>query len=159
LSRGRGVPAGAVIFFALLAATLAIAVLVIRARTPDLVLEVLKPEKSIDFSPDAVEGRHLARFTFFVRRSDDAARVTIVDSHEDVVKTLDQSVSLESDEPVTYAWDGTTDAGALAKPGRYRLGVELPDADREMVWPIRVTLHEGEDELSAAHRGKPGASN
>lgn len=156
MSQVRGVPAGAVLFFALLAATLAISVLVIRARTPDLVLEVLVPEESLAFSPDAAEGPQEARFTFFVRRPDDDARVTIVDSHEDVVKTLADSVPLAADETVTYAWDGTTDAGDSAEPGRYRLGVELPDSDRQMVWPIRVTLYDGEVEPAWGGRGEPG---
>ena len=104
------------------------------------------------------EGPREAEFTFFVRRADDDARVTIVDSHEDVVRTLDDSVALAADEPVTYCWDGTTDAGELAEPGRYRLGVELPDSDREPVWPIRVTLFEGAVEPDGNGRGEPGDS-
>ena len=142
---GRGRPSlGAALFFALLAATLAVSVRVVRARTPALVLEVLEPDRGgFAFSPGAPEGRSQVRFTFFVRRSDADARVTVVDPHEDVVKTLDDSVALSADEPVSYVWDGTTDGGEIADPGRYRLGVELPDSDREMVWPIRVTLNVG----------------
>ncbi len=144
MSRVRGLPAGVVLFFALLAATVAVAVLVVRARTPDLVLEVLVPQENVTFSPNAAEGPRDATFTFFVRRADEDARVTVVDSQEDVVRTLDDSVALAEGEAVTYRWDGSTDAGPAAPPGRYRLGVELPDSDREMVWPRRVTLDDGE---------------
>ena len=39
-----------------------------------------------------------------------------------------------------YVWDGRGDDGEPAvPPGRYRLLVELPSEDREMVWPRRIT--------------------
>ena len=66
-----------------------------------------------------------ARITFFVRESDDHARVAIVDRSEDVVRTLDPDVELTEGEEVTYEWDRSTDAGGRARPGRYRLLVEL----------------------------------
>ena len=125
-------PLGVALFFALLAATLIAAVLVVRARTPDLVLEVRH-------QPELLTGED-ARITFFVRESDDHARVAIVDGHEDVVRTLDADVELSADEEVTYEWDRSTDDGGVAPPGRYRLLVELPSEDREMVWPRRMTL-------------------
>lgn len=139
----RRVSPGAVVFFVLLTATLAVAVLTVRARTPDLVLEVLSPGRNFTFAPGGEEEPRSARIEFFVRRSDPAAKVTIVDSEEDAVRTLDPSVALEADEVVTYVWDGFLDSGAPAPPGRYRLGVELPDSDRQMVWPIRITLEQG----------------
>ena len=129
------VSAGAVLFFALLAAALVAAVLVVRARTPDLVLEVTS-QPSLIVDDDA-------RITFFVRESDDHARVAIVDLNEDVVRTLDPDVELTEGEEVTYDWDRSTDAGSRAPPGRYRLLVELPSEDREMVWPRRMTLATG----------------
>ena len=79
-----------------------------------------------------------ARMTFFVRESDDNASVAIVDRHEQLVRTLDASVALDAGEPVTYAWDGRTEAGAVVAPGRYRLEVELPDQRRKMIWPRRI---------------------
>jgi hypothetical protein len=57
-----------------------------------------------------------------------------------VVRTLDTGVELTAGDEVSYAWDGRTDSGGFAPSGRYRLLVELPDADREMVWPRRITL-------------------
>jgi hypothetical protein len=132
---------GAGIFFALLAVALAVAVLVVRERNPDLALEVtsglLQPQT---LAPDAAAGPDDVEFTFFVREDEEEALVAIVDSQEDIVRTLDSDVELTADQEVAYAWDGRTDSGDLAPPGRYRLLVELPDADREMVWPRRITL-------------------
>ena len=129
------VSAGAVLFFALLTAALVAGVLVVRARTPDLVLEVTS-QPSLIVDDDA-------RITFFARESDDHARVAIVDRNEDVVRTLDPDVGLTEGEEVTYEWDRSTDAGGRAPPGRYRLFVELPSENREMVWPRRITLATG----------------
>jgi hypothetical protein len=132
---------GAALFFCALVATMVGAVLVVRARTPDLVLEVTdpKPSESAEFSPEGPPPNEVP-ITFFVRESDGHALVGIVDSHENLVRTLDGDVALTKHEPVTYTWDGHTDAGALAPPARYRLLVELPSEDREMVWPRRITV-------------------
>ena len=140
----------AALFFSLLIATTAVAVLVVRARTPDLVLEVTKQcpppapadNCSPEFDPDGKPLAHEMELVFFVRESDAHALVRIVDSHEDTVRTLDPDVALESGEEVTYVWDGSTDAGTPAPPGRYRLGVELPGHDRDMIWPRRIFLAE-----------------
>jgi hypothetical protein len=92
------------------------------------------------FSPDAADGPSTARLDFFVRESDPEARVAIVDSGENVVRTLDDSVALDAGERVTYEWDGRDDAGAFVSEGRYRLRVDLPAHDREMVWPRRLVF-------------------
>lgn len=138
----RAVSLSTALFFALLAATLVTAILVVRARTPDLVLEVLEPPASenVAFSPIGGLPPHQIQITFFVREADDAARVAIVDAGEQVVRTLDASVALEERERVTYVWDGRNDDGDFVVPGRYRLRVDLPDGDREMIWPRRFTV-------------------
>jgi hypothetical protein len=123
---------GAALFFALLALTVVLAVLVVRARTPDLMLEVTH-------QPSTLTGNE-ARISFFVREGDEHARVAIVDGHEDTVRTLDSDVELAAGEEITYEWDRSTDAGTPAPPGRYRLEVALPSQDREMIWPRRITL-------------------
>jgi hypothetical protein len=141
LSSGARVSLGTAAFFALLGATLVVAVLVVRARTPDLVLEVISFEPSTrTIAPGPAAGPDTVRMTFFVREPDPAATVTIVDSRERTVRVLDSQRPLEVDETVSYVWDGRTNSGELAAPGRYRLGVELPRSDREMVWPDRITL-------------------
>jgi hypothetical protein len=139
LSARAGLGAG--LFFALLVATLVCAVLVVRARSPDLVLEVteIEPQGRV-IAPDQGQEPDAAEFHFFVRESDPAARVEIVDSHEDAVAVLDSQVALEADEETSYTWNGLGDAGAPVPSGRYRLRVVLPERDREMVWPQRVTV-------------------
>ena len=136
MTRLRRVPLGAVLFLTLLVAAVVTAVVVVRARTPDLVLEVTHPRKG---GPTTLSGSEV-KITFFVREADGHARVAIVDSHEDVVRTLDPDVPLVADQPVSYLWDRSTDAGGEAPAGRYRLEVELPSEDRVMVWPARITL-------------------
>ncbi|MFL5870830.1 MAG: FlgD immunoglobulin-like domain containing protein [Solirubrobacterales bacterium] len=139
---------GATLFFALLVASATVAVLVVRARTPDLVLEVTKqctppsPANNCtpEFDPRGKPRYRSLEIVFFVRESDPHALVRIVDSQEDTVRTLDADVGLDAGEKVTYVWDGRTDAGAVASPGRYRLGVELPGEDRDMIWPRRIFL-------------------
>jgi hypothetical protein len=151
----RPLALGTVLFFVLLVATLITAVLVVRARTPDLVLEVTQPPANRPATlraggnpPRTVE------LTFFVRESDAHALVGIVDSQENVVRTLDRDVALTEDDPVTYTWDGRTDAGGLAPSARYRLLVELPSEDREMIWPRRITLLRGaQEQLDEAEAG------
>jgi hypothetical protein len=130
------------LFFVLLAAALVTAILVVRARTPDLVLEVTSPAAGDDvvFSPIGGPPPHQVEITFFVREADDHALVAIVDSHEQIVRTLDSDVALGERDPVTYVWDGRNDDGDFALPGRYRLRVDLPSADREMIWPHRFTV-------------------
>jgi FlgD Ig-like domain len=139
---------GAALLFALLVASTAVAVLVVRARTPDLVLEVTKqctpPSPANDctpeFDPHGKPRYRRLEIVFFVRESDPHAVVRIVDSHENTVRTLDADVALDAGQKVTYIWDGRTDAGTVAPPGRYRVGVELPGSDRDMIWPRRIFL-------------------
>jgi hypothetical protein len=137
------IPLGAALFFLLVAASLATSVLVVRARTPDLVLEVLRPrvDQRVVFGPGT--GSPRVTIEFFVRESDPHALVGIVDRHEDIVRTLDGDVALSADEPALYRWDGSADGGGTAAPGRYRLLVELPAQDREMVFPRRFTFDPG----------------
>lgn len=122
------------LFFTLLVATIVTVVLVVRARTPDLVLEVTHPKGF-----EVLSGEDVG-ISFFVREADGHARVAIVDSHEDTVRTLDADVALAAGEKVRYRWDGSTDDGARAPAGRYRLLVDLPSEDREMIWPRRIAL-------------------
>lgn len=133
---------GAVLFFALLAATLVIATLVVRARTPDLVLEVT----SISPRYLMLDGFAETRIAFFVREGDPGAEVTIVDGDKKVARTLAASVSLAPHLEVRYRWDGRDDAGRPVRQGRYRLRVLLPDRGRDMVWPRRITVEREDGE-------------
>jgi hypothetical protein len=137
---------GALLFFGLLVATLVAAVLVVRARDPDLVLEVTRWNpcaRELSSDGDGDGGR--VRVTFFVRESDPDALVRIVDSREETVRTLDADIELIANEKVRYYWDGTTDAGDRVPGGLYRLGVTLPEHDREMIWPRRIGVDTDQD--------------
>jgi len=127
-----------VLFCVVFAAALAAAVLVAASRSPELVLEVRRLPPLITPNGDGVRDR--AEISFFVRESDAEASVHIVDRDLALVRTLDSSVALAKEEPVTYLWDGTTDAGGPAPAGRYRLRVVLPSSDRDMVFPKRIDL-------------------
>jgi hypothetical protein len=152
----RPITLGTVLFFVLVVAALTTAVLVVRARTPDLVLEVTQPPANRPATlrtggnpPRSVE------ITFFVRESDPHALVGIVDSKENLIRTLDGDVALDAGDSVTYTWDGRTDAGGFVLPGRYRLRVDLPDGDREMIWPRRITVLTGRPTQAAAEPDSP----
>ncbi len=136
---------GAALFLTILIATLVTSVLVVRARTPDLVLEVSEPgvNQQAVLSPAGGALPRTVLIEFFVRESDPHALVEIVDRNERAVRTLDEDVALTADRPVRYRWDGSTDAGTNAPPGRYRLAVALPSEEREMVFPRRFTLLPG----------------
>lgn len=129
---------GPVLFVCLLVATLVVSALVVRARTPDLMLEVTRMPGTI--SPDGDGSQDRARITFFVREDEPRAEVQIVGADKEVVRTLDERASLRANREVTYLWGGRTDAGGLAPPSRYRLRVIMPGSDRDMVFPRRLDL-------------------
>ena len=130
---------GAALFFILLAITLVCAIVVVRARTPDLVLEETG-ELPAQFAPTGPGPDPELEVSFFVRESDPHAVVTIVDGEEAVVRTLDPDVALTAEQEVDFSWDGRSDAGVPVPAGRYRLAVTLPAHDREMIWPQRITV-------------------
>jgi hypothetical protein len=134
----RRPPLGAVLFFALLGATLLLGVLVVRARTPDLALEVTTLTR--EFAPGGAERPNEARIEFFVREDDPAADVLVVNPAGRVMRTLASGITLEEGREVAYRWDGRTDRDRRARPGRYRLRVVLSEGDRDMVWPRRMIL-------------------
>jgi FlgD Ig-like domain len=155
----RRLSLGGALFGVLLAVSLIAAVLVVRARDPDLALEVTKracePEPCVGrtnttfaFDPSSQS----ALITFFVRE-DDAAFVGIVDEDGDVVRTLDSEQDLDEGQEVTHRWDGRDDTGSLVAPRSYFLRVELPDADRDMTWPRRIKVVRPEEPDSGQPSG------
>jgi hypothetical protein len=91
-------------------------------------------------SPQGKGPNRAARLRFFVREGDPDATVEIVGPDLEVIRTLYRG-PLVADRPVSFAWNGRTDAGKVANPRhRYRLRVVLPGEDRDMVYPRRITL-------------------
>jgi hypothetical protein len=138
---------GGALFALLLVASLIAAVLVVRARDPDLALEVTEracePEPCVGrdaqtfaFDPEQQQ----ALITFFVREHEPEAFVGIVDGDDEPIRTLEAEVELDEGKEVTYGWDGRDDAGNLVAPESYYLRVELPNRDRDMIWPRRMRV-------------------
>jgi hypothetical protein len=136
--RGSAAILGPALFIVLFAAVLVATALVVRAKTPDLIVEVTHLPKQ--FTPNG-DGRHdVAAIRFFVRDDQSAAKVSIVGHDLEPIRTLDPSATLGKDRPVTYRWNGRMNDGARAPLGRYRLRVELTDPDRDVVFPRRVDI-------------------
>jgi hypothetical protein len=132
---------GRSLFVALLIGSIVVAAVVVRARTPNLALEVTR--FTSHFSPNGDGRRDIAHFRFFVRESDPSATVEIVDTQLDVIRTLARG-PLEAKQPVSFTWNGRTDSGTPADPnGRYQLMVILPSQDRDMLFPRLIQLHRG----------------
>jgi hypothetical protein len=129
---------GARLFAVLLVASLIASALVVRARTPDLVLEV--PERTKRFTPNDDGRRDVARIVYFVRESDPSATVQMVGPNLEVARTFVSGEPLEANRRYVLSWDGRLDSGRPAPPDRYRLRVVLPSADRDMVLPRRIEL-------------------
>jgi hypothetical protein len=112
---------------------------VVHARTPKLELEVIHlPRKP--FSPNGDGHRDKARISFYVRDTDQHARVQIVGPHQRLIRTLYRG-RLVANMHVTFRWNGRTSSGRLANPNdRYRLRVVLPSQDRDMVYPTQIRL-------------------
>jgi hypothetical protein len=129
---------GPVLFVGLLVASVVVAAAVLHARSPDLALQVTKFTKEIN--PRGQGKNRVAHIRFFVRESDADARVEIVGPNLTLIRVL-ASGPLVADQPVSFIWNGRTATGALADPeDRYRLRVVLPNRDRDMVYPRRISL-------------------
>ena len=137
MSSRRGV--GAALFVVVVAASFATAAIVLYAKTPRLALEVQRPDERL--VPNG-HGHRVSHIRFYVRYSDRHARVAIVGQGLSPARTLAEDVPLKANRPVSYSWDGRTDAGTPAPTGHYALRVDLPDRSRNMLWVAqRIHLH------------------
>ena len=128
---------GPALLVALLVATLITGVLVYRARTPDLALEVPQIDRELGTNADA---KLPVKLEFFVRFDEPDALVEIVGREDATVRTLATGVELRDDERIKCAWEGLDDEGEPVPPGNYRLRVVLPGQDRDMVFPQRIRV-------------------
>ena len=123
-------------------ASLAAAVVAVRERSPDLMLEVSR--QTPVFAPEGGgPGPREAEFSFFLRESEPDASVEIIGPEEEVVRRLAADVDLEADEELTLRWDGADQLGLPARPDIYRIRVLAPGLGREMIWPRRIALVRG----------------
>ena len=135
--RSRVPPLGALLLLAVLAASVGVAAYVYHARTPDLALEATLQRK---FAPSPGGNGEQGEITYFVRYDEPHATVQIVGRNKMLVRTIGDDIPLRDGEEMTFSWDGLDDDGEPVLPGRYRLRVILPSADRDMVFPRRITL-------------------
>ena len=130
--------AGPVLFVALVVASVIVAATVLHARSPDLAIQVTRFTKEIN--PRGNGKDRVAHIRFFVRESDPDATVEIVGPDLRLIRTLARR-PLVANAPVSFKWNGRQSSGALADPrDRYRLRVLLPNRDRDMVYPRRISL-------------------
>ncbi len=99
-------------------------------------------------------GKATIRFT--TTQTDSQGAVYIIDSHEETVRTLRAPGTLAAG-PHTLRWDGRTDAGTAAPPGRYGLRVVLGADGRDIVPPGSITI--GPAGAESASSGFPGESS
>jgi hypothetical protein len=128
----------ALLFAALFVAAMSVAALTLRARTPDLVLEVTRLPQALTPNGDGDHDKAVIRF--FVREDEPHATVQIVGRDRRIVRTLDADADLRENERVTYVWRGHNDGGGSAPPGRYRLRVVMPSHERDVVFPRQFDL-------------------
>lgn len=128
---------GPALLVALLVAALVTGVLVYHARTADLALEVPRMERMLG---EGGEAKIPVELEFFVRYDEPHARVEIVGSGDEPVRTFAPDVALAAEERIGCRWDGRDDQGDPVAPGNYRLRVLLPDQDRNMVFPLRIAV-------------------
>jgi len=89
--------------------------------TPSLVLEA---EARPLFSPNQDGRKDRARWSFMLKR-DDQMSVRVVDEDGEVVRTLADGEETEAYDRQIFDWDGTTDEGAMAPDGTYRIRLSL----------------------------------
>jgi hypothetical protein len=122
---------------ALLVASLITGILVYRARTPNLALEVPRIDRLLGTGGDADLPVELV---FFVRFDEPHALVELVGGGNETVRTFAADVPLAAEERIRCVWNGVDDEGERVGPGNYRLRVVLPEQDRDMVFPQRIAV-------------------
>jgi hypothetical protein len=135
ISRSSAAPA---LYATLLGLIIVLAALVLAARGSELVLDV--PGLPATFTPNGDGEDDTIAIELVVRESDPDARVEIVGRKLRRLRTLAEHLEVREDQPLRLVWDGTTDTGARARPGLYRIRVVLPGSDRDMVFPRRIEL-------------------
>lgn len=123
--------------------------------TPSLVLEAKARPL---FSPNQDGRKDRARWSFMLKR-DDQMSVRVVDDDGEVVRTLTDGRQTEAYNRQTFEWDGTTDEGAMAPDGTYRLRLALRRQGRSITIARAVekdTVPPSPEVLSIGPEDDPG---
>jgi hypothetical protein len=119
---GRRAPAAALVFAALVIATVGAFFVTTRLKRSTPVIEQLTFRRS--FSPNGDGRFDAALFSFRLRRTDEVT-VTIVNRGGDEVRILAADVLLSGGQRHRFRWDGRNDAGRVTRDGEYHLRVGL----------------------------------
>jgi hypothetical protein len=144
--------AGALLFAVLTAASLAVAAIVLHAKTSKLELEVktltrcFEPPHSgaLAQRPCEIRGGRptpkIARFSFYVRDSVPSATVELLGADPRHHRTFVAGRPLVAGRVYSFAWTGRADGGGPAPAGKYRLRVAMPELGRNIIYPPPVRL-------------------
>jgi hypothetical protein len=91
------------------------------------------------------------RIRFRITRSD-RANVEIVDPDGHLVRVLARDRFLKRYRFFVFHWNGRTEAGGLARPGRYKLELVLLGEDRELTPGGGLRLHRAPPQPSGCRR-------
>ncbi|MDX6652114.1 MAG: hypothetical protein QOG09_454 [Solirubrobacterales bacterium] len=119
----------AVLFAALVVATVAAFAYAQRAKHRDLLLDRVRVTQ--DFSPNGDGRRDVAYLRFRVSRPD-RANVAIVDETGRTIRSIARDKPLRSYFYWVFEWDGRDDAGHVAPADAYRLRVDLLGQNRQL---------------------------
>jgi hypothetical protein len=145
-------PVGAVLFVALIVATVVVAAVVVHGKTPNLELQVTKLTRCFTPPHHGPLVKHrcsserskpvpsTARFAFSVRDSVPAATVELLGGNPRYHRTFLASRPLVAGRTYSFRWTGRDDNGRPAPAGIYRLRVNMPSLGRNIVYPPPVRL-------------------
>jgi hypothetical protein len=137
LGRFRSVSPAAIVFAALVVATVGAFFVTTRLKRSAPVLEQLTFNRH--FSPNHDGRLDFAVFAFRLRRTDDVT-VSIVTRDGDQIRTLVEDRRLSKGRRHRFRWDGRTDTGLIAPDGEYHIRVGLRRAGRTVTSPRKLFL-------------------
>ena len=118
-----------ILLTAVVVAAIASLAVIQEGRQRGEVLDLVEVER--EFEPAAGER---ARIEWRQRRTSDDATVRIIGRGKDAVRTLLAGGVLAGDDTQqVFRWNGRTESGEIAPPGRYRVQILLADQDRDVI--------------------------
>jgi len=127
------------VFVVLVVATFAASFVAQRLKSAPLVAAIRQAKSTLHFSPNGDGRRDVARIRVRVRKDDDVT-VALVDARDDEVRRLASGVPAQASRSLRLRWDGTTDAGATAPEGVYRVRISLRRGGRAVTLEPGVAL-------------------
>jgi hypothetical protein len=145
-------PSGAILFAVLTAVSVAVAAVVLHAKTSKLELEVRTLTRCFEPPPRGAPAQRpcqvpasravpkVARVRFYVRDSVPAATVELLGADPRHHRTFLSGKPLVAGRTYSFVWTGRADGGGRAPAGKYRLRVGMPALGRNIIYPPPVRL-------------------